>query len=193
MSQTTYGYRRRFGDLEFVETRDGREYPRLPVQGDFALLIQRDGTDGMLLKHGTAKLVSQYADQLRPRLAMLADLGPEHRVIVETIILQNHLINDQVLAEINAMINTSGLVLKRLETIQSLIADGAATADDMSVADEDGLEREYDNEIDDDPNACSHPRGHQFVNTGTAYGGDDERWGGEDRSYCRHCDADGDS
>lgn len=35
---------------------------------------------------------------------------------------------------------------------------------------------------------CSH----EWVNTGTAYGGDDPRWHGEGRCYCRLCGADGD-
>ena len=40
---------------------------------------------------------------------------------------------------------------------------------------------------------CSNPAGHSWVYTGTAYGGDDERWCGEGRCYCRHCGADGDA
>lgn len=34
---------------------------------------------------------------------------------------------------------------------------------------------------------------HKFVRTGTQYGGDDERWGGEGRCYCTRCGADGDA
>ena len=34
---------------------------------------------------------------------------------------------------------------------------------------------------------------HEWAYTGTAYGGDDERWGGEGRCYCCHCGADGDA
>ena len=34
---------------------------------------------------------------------------------------------------------------------------------------------------------------HKWVYTGTAYGGDDERYMGEGRCYCAHCGADGDS
>lgn len=44
-----------------------------------------------------------------------------------------------------------------------------------------------------DENACTNPLGHSFYRTGTAFGGDDERWGGEGRSFCRHCGADGDA
>lgn len=40
----------------------------------------------------------------------------------------------------------------------------------------------------DDPNCV-----HEWANTGTAYGGDDERWMGEGRAYCIHCGADGDA
>jgi hypothetical protein len=39
---------------------------------------------------------------------------------------------------------------------------------------------------------CTAPGGHEFVCTGTAYGGDDESYHGEGRSYCVHCGADGD-
>src|SRR5262249_45296735 len=34
---------------------------------------------------------------------------------------------------------------------------------------------------------------HVWVFTGSAYGGDDERWMGEGRCYCEHCGADGDA
>ncbi len=44
-----------------------------------------------------------------------------------------------------------------------------------------------------DPDTCTNPSGHEFVCTGTAYGGDDERWCGEGRCYCIHCGADGDA
>lgn len=44
-----------------------------------------------------------------------------------------------------------------------------------------------------DPDACSNPGGHEFVSTGTADGGDDERWMGEGRCFCIHCGADGDA
>jgi hypothetical protein len=40
---------------------------------------------------------------------------------------------------------------------------------------------------------CTSPTGHRWVYTGTAYGGDDERWHGEGRCYCEHCGADGDA
>ncbi len=48
-------------------------------------------------------------------------------------------------------------------------------------------------EGDDDPDACTSPRGHRWVYSGTAYGGDDERWSGEGRCYCEWCGADGDA
>jgi hypothetical protein len=40
---------------------------------------------------------------------------------------------------------------------------------------------------------CSSPTGHEWSYTGTQYGGDDERWGGEGRCLCVHCGADGDA
>jgi len=46
---------------------------------------------------------------------------------------------------------------------------------------------------EEDPDACTDPNGHSWAYTGTAYGGDDERWHGEGRCYCRHCGMDGDS
>lgn len=39
---------------------------------------------------------------------------------------------------------------------------------------------------------CGRERGHRFSCTGTAYGGDDERWHGEGRCLC-DCGADGDA
>lgn len=35
--------------------------------------------------------------------------------------------------------------------------------------------------------------GHEWAFTGSAYGGDDDRWSGEGRCYCLHCGADGDA
>jgi hypothetical protein len=44
-------------------------------------------------------------------------------------------------------------------------------------------------EEDDEPSEnCAH----EWVHTGTAYGGDDSRWHGEGRVYCAKCGADGD-
>ena len=40
---------------------------------------------------------------------------------------------------------------------------------------------------------CSGPNGHEWVYTGTQYGGDDTSYGGEGRVYCAHCGADGDA
>lgn len=34
---------------------------------------------------------------------------------------------------------------------------------------------------------------HEWKYTGSAYGGDDERWSGEGRCYCIYCGADGDA
>lgn len=50
------------------------------------------------------------------------------------------------------------------------------------------------NALDDNPtDQCTHPNGHHFEYTGTAYRGDDERYHGEGRCYCIHCGADGDA
>lgn len=43
------------------------------------------------------------------------------------------------------------------------------------------------------PDKCIDPAGHDWVFTGTQYGGDDKRWHGEGRCLCRHCGADGDA
>jgi len=48
-------------------------------------------------------------------------------------------------------------------------------------------------EEDDFYESCSNPGGHSYECTGTAYGGDDERWNGEGRCLCIHCGADGDA
>jgi hypothetical protein len=50
-----------------------------------------------------------------------------------------------------------------------------------------------DEETEDFGDRCSSPKGHSFRRTGAAYGGDDERWGGEGRCFCVHCGADGDA
>lgn len=51
-----------------------------------------------------------------------------------------------------------------------------------------------DARCDDYPeDRCTNPEGHEFECTGTAYGGDDERWHGEGRCLCIFCGADGDA
>lgn len=40
---------------------------------------------------------------------------------------------------------------------------------------------------------CERTTGHRWAYTGTAYGGDDDRYMGEGRCYCLHCGADGDA
>lgn len=52
--------------------------------------------------------------------------------------------------------------------------------------------QEEEQEPDTEP-CCMNPGGHEWVYTGTAYGGDDSRWRGEGRCYCAHCGADGDA
>lgn len=47
-------------------------------------------------------------------------------------------------------------------------------------------------DVDGGEPRCTNPGGHKFICTGTAYGGDDESYGGEGRCYCVHCGADGD-
>lgn len=50
-----------------------------------------------------------------------------------------------------------------------------------------------DIEVEDLDDGCTDPGGHSWVCTGTAYGGDDERYCGEGRTYCEFCGADGDA
>lgn len=45
----------------------------------------------------------------------------------------------------------------------------------------------------DYPPPCTNPGGHEWVYTGTQYGGDDESYFGEGRCYCQWCGADGDA
>ncbi len=40
---------------------------------------------------------------------------------------------------------------------------------------------------------CAVTTGHSWSCSGTAYGGDDERWHGEGRCLCAYCGADGDA
>ena len=51
----------------------------------------------------------------------------------------------------------------------------------------------YDDDEPLDPGQNGPCPGHEFVCTGTAYGGDDESYFGEGRCYCIHCGADGDA
>lgn len=50
-----------------------------------------------------------------------------------------------------------------------------------------------DPEADGPADRCTHPFGHKWVCSGTAYDGDDESYFGEGRCYCEHCGADGDA
>lgn len=64
-------------------------------------------------------------------------------------------------------------------------------ANQASLADQ--FVEDFDDYDDSYPPPCSNPGGHEWAYSGTAYGGDDERWGGEGRCYCLHCGADGDA
>lgn len=64
--------------------------------------------------------------------------------------------------------------------------------------DEDAGDSDYDGDdpaamvFGAEPGDCLPGHSHKWACTGTAYGGDDERYHGEGRSYCEHCGADGD-
>lgn len=75
-------------------------------------------------------------------------------------------------------IDEGGLTLRELGGVAYLEVGGLPLGDPS--------EDEY-------PPPCTHPDGHRFECTGTAYGGDDERWHGEGRCLCVHCGADGDA
>ncbi len=51
---------------------------------------------------------------------------------------------------------------------------------------------EHDEPEYDPGQRCPCP-GHVWAYSGTAYGGDDESYGGEGRAYCEICGADGDA
>ena len=51
----------------------------------------------------------------------------------------------------------------------------------------------YLDEPGDNANLVEFTCAHDFAYTGTAYGGDDERWMGEGRCYCLKCGKDGDA
>ena len=55
------------------------------------------------------------------------------------------------------------------------------------IRDKDDVDREPD------PGSDNPDCVHEWAYTGTAYGGDDERWMGEGRAYCVNCGADGDA
>lgn len=55
------------------------------------------------------------------------------------------------------------------------------------------IEIEEDPLLSGYPPPCSNPEGHEWMYTGTAYGGDDSSYNGEGRCYCAYCGADGDA
>lgn len=64
----------------------------------------------------------------------------------------------------------------------------------LQAAWEDGQMQDEGILLDDEPDdRCTHSGGHEWTFTGTAYGGDDDRWHGEGRCFCMHCGADGDA
>lgn len=65
---------------------------------------------------------------------------------------------------------------------RALLDRPAPAADPLADDDEDGADA-----------PCTNPGGHDFQCSGTAYGGDDESYHGEGRSYCIWCGADGDA
>ncbi len=82
-------------------------------------------------------------------------------------------------AELDAARITTERQMRNL-ALQEAWEAGSAQCDDLPDEEED-----FD--------VCSHPNGHEWTFTGTAYGGDDDRWHGEGRCFCAHCGADGDA
>jgi len=99
--------------------------------------------------------------------------------------------------KIDAMIERTIRALRRAGDTEESLTDIEATLR-LEFGEELLAETETDDLYDDwddgDP-PCTNPSGggHQFTCTGTAYGGDDERYHGEGRSFCIHCGADGDA
>lgn len=87
--------------------------------------------------------------------------------------------------ELARLWEAEGLTVRMWE-LTDLRGDDVELERDMWADDE----PEYD---DSYPPPCTNPGGHEFECTGTAYGGDDERWFGEGRCLCIHCGADGDA
>jgi hypothetical protein len=71
---------------------------------------------------------------------------------------------------------------QHLAALPAIVPDPDDDPDDDEPPEEEGY-----------PGRCSNPEGHKFECTGTAYGGDDERWHGEGRCLCVYCGADGDA
>lgn len=84
---------------------------------------------------------------------------------------------DELLVEDGLTVNQKLWLVLFIETWDAAVQEEAAEA-----ADE-----------EHDTDGCSNSLGHSFICTGTAYGGDDERYHGEGRCYCIHCGADGDA
>lgn len=87
-----------------------------------------------------------------------------------------------------------GEVLDAYEArVRELEAEGLTRSDAQAVADAEAVSRAEIVEVDGPSDRCTNPKGHEWAYTGTAYGGDDERWHGEGRCYCVWCGADGDA
>lgn len=96
---------------------------------------------------------------------------------------------DPAKIESNALISTEawiGVAREVHEKVSKHLAPSPADS---------GPTVEADHDPDEDPpeGLCTHPDGHKWVYTGTAYGGDDPSYRGEGRCYCQHCGADGDA
>jgi hypothetical protein len=78
-----------------------------------------------------------------------------------------------------------GAVASQYQRLRTLHPDARAVLVVSYIRDDHGLTF--------DQFRCENERGHSFTHSGTAYGGDDERFGGEGRCYCAHCGADGDA
>jgi hypothetical protein len=78
--------------------------------------------------------------------------------------------------------DTSALVF----TVKEHDSDGIPAVIDL-LLDDPNLEREPD------PGSDNPDCVHEWAYTGTAYGGDDDRWMGEGRAYCINCGANGDA
>lgn len=78
---------------------------------------------------------------------------------------------------------------------QQIMEAHGLTRDEWLALSEEGRNRLRAITTSPEPDPGSNDAGceHDFVCSGTAYGGDDESYHGEGRSYCTKCGADGDA
>ena len=154
------------------------EHGAPPVAADIGQLAAEHAA-ALLTLVDVRKALEPFASMLR-----LEPNHPDLWILFNAIRHEPYAYLEVTVGQLRDLLRAAGMLTAEMEPKPS--AEAVAEAAPVPAAPDDETDVGY-------PPPCTDPGGHEFECTGTAYGGDDERWHGEGRMLCVHCGADGDA